>query len=118
MKRSDIGIIPDQVIDETILTLNLLFPDWDTDTIKFFKKKKNKHHHILIAEPAYYPAPIRLNEFSFWRDRLHELYVEFNSPPPAWKQLWKDRRNPLQWYTFWFAILTLGLVTILELLHL
>jgi hypothetical protein len=51
-----------------------------------------------------YPYNTHLSEFYFWRDRLARIHSEFQSPGPSWRHLWSDRRNPLQWYTFWFAV--------------
>ena len=39
-----------------------------------------------------------------------EVYEEvYKAPPVTWSQLWRDRRNPQLFYTFWiaFAILVL-----------
>ena len=45
---------------------------------------------------------------------------QFNSRqrPSRLTDLWRDRRNPLQWYTFWAVVLVGGLSNILALLQL
>jgi hypothetical protein len=48
----------------------------------------------------------RLENFVFWRDRLVILKQAFDeAQPKALSQWWYDRRNGVQWYTFWVAIL-------------
>jgi hypothetical protein len=66
----------------------------------------------LYGHPFEYPSHAHLNEFYHWRDRLIRIHQEFQSPGPGWRQLWSDRRNPLQWYTFWFAVAILILTVI------
>jgi len=59
------------------------------------------------------PATLNLMEFDHWRDRLLEVYdVVFQSPPVSWAQLWRDRRNPQQFWTFWIALIILALTLI------
>lgn len=97
---SKADIIPNDVIDETILSLRLLFPDWDPQTSKFL----NKINLPILVEEHQYPERLYLSDFYYWRDRLSELCFEYQSPPSSWREIWKDRRNRLQWYTFWLAV--------------
>jgi hypothetical protein len=56
---------------------------------------------------------LNMLEFDRWKDRLTELYEEvFQSPPVSWAQLWRDRRNPQQFWTFWIALLILALTIV------
>ena len=107
------AIIPETVLTETIQSLDLLFPHWDFRTNKLLKKHSQSFHQI-----GPFPSSRKLNlcEFEHWRDRLAELYEEvYCYPPASWAQLWADRRNPQQWYTFWIALLIL-LLTIMSTL--
>lgn len=56
--------------------------------------------------PRLGPRLIKLQQFSL-RQRPSKL-----------TDLWRDRRNPLQWYTFWAVILVRGLANILAALQL
>ncbi|KAG9232461.1 hypothetical protein BJ875DRAFT_380632 [Amylocarpus encephaloides] len=94
--------------------LNLLFPSRDTKTQKYLKKKG---YTFGMEGPVSYSAPLYLSDFHFWRDRLSNLYTEFCSPPPSMTQLFNDRRNVLQWYTFWFAVVILALTTIFGMIQ-
>ena len=58
------------------------------------------------------PKELHLMDFFYWRDRLAELHSESQSYPTNWRLMWRDRRNPLQWYTFWFAVAVLVLTVI------
>lgn len=89
--------------------MNFLFPCWDMKTQKYLKKKQQL---FRLEGPVDYPGPLYLSDFHFWRDRLSTLYSEFCSPPPSMTQLFNDRRNVLQWYTFWFAVLIVALTII------
>jgi hypothetical protein len=110
---SKVEIIPNEVIDEYLKTMNLLFPGRDIKTRKFLQRKRQM---FCLEGPVNYPGPLYLSDFHFWRDRLSTLYTEFCSPPPSMTQLFNDRRNVLQWYTFWFAVVILALTIIFGLI--
>jgi hypothetical protein len=102
--------LPRAVLHETILSLNLLFPHWDHASNEFLEAhKQNFHRH----EPYDGPKTLNLMEFDHWRDRLLELSdVVFTSPPASIRQLFMDRRNPQQFWTFWIAIIILFLTVV------
>ena len=95
---------------ETIHSLNLLFPHWDRQTNRLLAADDQHFHRIGPFEG---PRTLDLLEFEYWRDRLFELYEEvYRSPPVSWAQLWRDRRNPQQFWTFWIALIILALTMI------
>jgi hypothetical protein len=50
----------------------------------------------------------QIENFTFWHDRLVILKQVFDEARPSTlSQWWFDRRNGVQWYTFWVAILVL-----------
>lgn len=99
--------MPLKVLEETKLSLDLLFPFWDSRTAAFLAKEKQNFHEHGPFEVA---RNLTLLDFDHWRDRLLELHEEvFQSPPVTWAQLWRDRRNPQQFWTFWIAIMILAL---------
>ena len=113
-KHAQPAIIPESVLAETIQSLDLLFPHWDFRTNVLLKEHNQSFHQI-----GPFPSSRHLNlcEFEHWRDRLAELYEEvYCCPPVSWTQLWADRRNPQQWYTFWIALLILFLTIISTLM--
>jgi hypothetical protein len=104
------SIFPAGLLEETIRSINLLFPHWDPHTHNLLKKHGQTFQHLA---PFDGPRTLNLHEFEFWRYRLQELYEEIHcSPPVSWAQLWLDRRNPQQWYTFWIALVILAITLI------
>jgi hypothetical protein len=108
-KVSNRSILPKTLLKETLLSLNLLFPHWDTLTDSFMLQHDQTFH---LEGPFGDNRPSNLANFNHWRNRLLELHQIFHSPPVGWTQIWADRRNPLQWYTFWIAIVILVLTII------
>jgi hypothetical protein len=104
-------LIPFEVLNETKLSLDLLFPFWDSRTVTLLEKEKQTFHEYGPFEVT---KTLTLLDFDHWRDRLLELHEEiFQSPPVSWAQLWRDRRNPQQFWTFWVALMIL-LLTVLS----
>jgi hypothetical protein len=59
------------------------------------------------------------HEFSVFGSRLLELQkYNLRQRPSRARDLWRDRRNPLQWYTFWAVIWVGGITIILAVLQL
>jgi hypothetical protein len=52
----------------------------------------------------------QIDNFKYWHDRLVVLKQVFDEARPAdiW-QLWYDRRQTHQWYTFWVVVLIGGI---------
>lgn len=97
--------IPYKLLTETVASLDLLFPFWDDQTMRLLAKEKQDFH---VQGPFTSSRSLMLSDFDYWRDRLLELYEEvFQSPPVSWAQLWRDRRNPQQYWTFWVALMIL-----------
>jgi hypothetical protein len=52
----------------------------------------------------------QIDKFQFWRQRLTILKQAYDETEPnTISQWWYDRRRGPQWYTFWVAIIVLGL---------
>lgn len=116
-------MFPDGFIDETIRTLALLFPQSDLKTRKWFRKLSKISNLDCQAVKCDRLRAIdrHIDNFAFWRDRLVVLKQVFDEAEPSTlSQWWCDRRNEVQWYTFWIAILVLvftlvfGLVQCIE----
>jgi hypothetical protein len=104
-------LIPIEVLNEIKLSLDLLFPFWDNRTVAFLKKEQQTFQEYGPFEVT---KTLTLLDFDYCRDRLLELHEEiFQSPPVSWAQLWRDRRNPQQFWTFWVALMIL-LLTVLS----
>lgn len=99
------SLVPLKVLEESKLSLDLLFPFWDSRTIELLAKERQNFHEYGPFESI---GILTLLDFDHWRDRLLELHEEvFLAPPVSWAQLWRDRRNPQQFWTFWIALMIL-----------
>jgi len=60
----------------------------------------------------------QIENFAHWHDRLVVLKQVFNEARPSTlQQWWNDRRNGVQWYTFWVAVLVLLLAVFFGLVQ-
>ena len=112
LKHVEDQLFPAGLLKETLRTLALLFPPHHSDTMKFFRRLDA---NIGLDKQLTNCGQLRLNErqietYTFWHDRLVLLKQSFDQSRPATlSQWWHDRRNGVQWYTFWVAILVLFL---------
>jgi hypothetical protein len=101
-------------MEETIDTLALLFPTSNA-TEKWYRKVAKAEMHVVLDMEAIKRGQSRLEKrhikhFKFWHDRLVMLKQEFDRSRPATiSQFWIDRRNGVQWWTFWVAVLVIFL---------
>lgn len=102
-------LIPKEVLEETLWTLDILFPYGDAKTYAFLMEKKQPLHKIHHSNNS---TPSQLQSFKIWRRRLEELTDAFNAPPVGYRQLRYSRNNPMQWWTFWLAALIAVLTTV------
>ncbi|KAK6507657.1 hypothetical protein TWF481_006082 [Arthrobotrys musiformis] len=59
------------------------------------------------------------DDFPVFGQRLLKLQqYNMGQQPSRWKDLWRDRRNPLQWYTFWAVVIVGGASIVLSILQL
>jgi hypothetical protein len=60
----------------------------------------------------------RFENFSYWHDRLVTLKQVFDeSSPRTISNWWYDRRDGVQWYTYWAAIFFFVVSTVLSVLQ-
>jgi len=109
-------LFPDGLIEETLDTLALLFPTSDKKIETWYQKmSKSVPAPQVLDKKATKCGQLRLEKrqiehFKFWHDRLVILKQEFDQSCPATlSQWWVDRRNGVQWYTFWVAVLVIFL---------
>jgi hypothetical protein len=65
----------------------------------------SKHPPTHIVDKDAY---LLVSSFQFLRTRLGRLkdYLD-NMKPKTWREMWRDRRNSPEWWTFW-TVLTVG----------
>jgi hypothetical protein len=103
-------MFPPGFIDETLRTIALLIPRYDKRSRKWYQSHITKHGvDETVLDCMHIDADGRqIENFRFWRDQLVVLkHVYDESRPGTLSQWWHDRRNGVQWYTFWVAILVL-----------
>jgi hypothetical protein len=97
-------VYPKELMNETLKTLDLLFPFGNADSRAFLQARNQPFFATHLSSM---PRTFDLGDFDYWRARLVDLYDAFNAPPFGFYQMWHDRRNPMQWWTFWLATLIL-----------
>jgi hypothetical protein len=113
-------ILPDGLADETLRTLALLFPQSDPYTRKWLYQL---HPPFLLDLQLIRCGHLKtddrqIEQFTFWHDRIVTLKQVFDEATPRTiSQWWHDRRNGVQWYTFWVAILVLSLTLLFGLIQ-
>ncbi|KAF1963722.1 hypothetical protein CC80DRAFT_487052 [Byssothecium circinans] len=113
-------ILPAGLLDETLRTLALLFPQSDPLTRKWFRQLPPP----FLLDPQLIQCghlktdDRQIERFTFWHDRIVTLKQIFDEATPRTiSQWWYDRRNGVQWYTFWVAILVLSLTLLFGLIQ-
>lgn len=99
-------LIPVNIIDEAIATLDYLFPQ-DNATKKFLQAEEERYGiaiNVLSIDPPTHLTTIRLKDFNYYHDRMLDVAYEYTNPPTSWRLVWKDRRNPVQFWTFWLGL--------------
>jgi len=110
MKGPKPHIIPMEVLDEAIRTLDLLFPFGDPKTEAFLDEETIRFWMIAPLES---PRSAKLDEFKYWRSNLVQLLKLYNGPPEPAIQTLLDTRNISQFATLWVAILGVFFLTIM-----
>ncbi|KAF4628029.1 hypothetical protein G7Y89_g10121 [Cudoniella acicularis] len=119
--KKDGLLFPKGFVEETRHTLALLLPS-GPETRKWFRKQQASQNYKLdpkVIECGRLTADERqIENFMFWRDRLVILKQAFDEATPGnVSQWWWDRRNWVQWYTFWVAAIVLFLTIFFGLLQ-
>lgn len=107
MTNSPSSLLPQGLVEETLRTLALLFPGNELPLRTWYRN--------FVVPLALDPESVscgylktddrQIEKFTFWHDRLVVLKQVFDeATPKTFAQWWYDRRNGVQWYTFWVAI--------------
>lgn len=106
-------LFPAGLIEETLKTLALLFPQNGRETQSWFEKIQSRPQTPTLDPKVARCGRLKsddrhLEHFTFWRDRLVILKQVFDEAEPnTIPRLWYDRRKGVQWYTFWVAVFVL-----------
>jgi hypothetical protein len=123
-------MFPDDLVDETIRTLALLFPQAEFSPTqrlasrrKWFQGLRQKHKGLVIDPRLVLCGNLnaenrQIVRFNFWRDRLVILKQAYDEArPQTISQWWHDGRDGERWSTFWVAILVLIITTFLGIIQ-
>ncbi|WQF85471.1 hypothetical protein CDEST_10485 [Colletotrichum destructivum] len=112
------SLLPRHLIEETLQTLSLLFPQAAFASTRRNRRSERKwfkklcQQHILRSGCQVDQRVVRcgtlqaegrqIENFTVWRDRLIVLKQAYDETTPSTlSQWWYDRRNGPQWFTFW-----------------
>ncbi|KAK0611959.1 hypothetical protein B0T14DRAFT_531324 [Immersiella caudata] len=109
-RKSATSLLPKPFIEETLCTLELLFPRKSVKTANWLAKKVQTMPCGLDKElqgrGCAGRRSHRIEHFQYWGDRLVVLCEACEeSRPRTIKQWWYDRRDSAQWFTLWAVIL-------------
>ncbi|KAK8044407.1 hypothetical protein PG993_004431 [Apiospora rasikravindrae] len=105
------SLFPSGFLEETLRTFSLLFPQNDSASQKWLSSQIKGRDHISLDPALLHCGSLWIHErryenFKYWNNRLVILKQALDDArPQTMMQWWHDRRNGVQWYTFWVAIL-------------
>lgn len=77
-----------------------------------------KHFEVDLELAMAKNTVFQLNQYPFWHERLQQIQDLYDKKTPSGlAQWWFDRRNRVQWATFWVAFLVLLLTIIFGLIQ-
>ncbi|KAK0641447.1 hypothetical protein B0T16DRAFT_461510 [Cercophora newfieldiana] len=115
LRHPEHAVIPADVLNELMCTLNLLFPLYDAPTRSLLEK------HDMIG--SFYglgycgkDRSFEWNTYRYWRKEIQGLNELLSEPPRGMSQFWKpdrDRRNLLSLALFWLSGVMVLVLTII-----
>jgi hypothetical protein len=121
-------IFPDELLDETRRTLDVLLPRFNPISTNWFRRQAGTKELLSRPKaPRIDPAVAKSNSltvaerntgsFDFFRDRMVILKEEYDAHEPRnLTQYWHDYRKPAQWWALWVAVVVFifGLSQVIE----
>ncbi|KAL1603513.1 hypothetical protein SLS60_005100 [Paraconiothyrium brasiliense] len=110
--KGDDSPFPLGFLQETIDTLNLLFPFGHGPTRELLRRENKLALYGLGT--CNRDRRLSFGDYRVWRVQMASIVDVFNEPPRNWWQLLSDRRNLREWATFWLGpmVLILTIVSI------
>lgn len=106
------SLIPHEIVEETLHTLALLFPQSNHGLRRWCRRLPQFHSMDpeVLSCGHLKTEDRQIESFVHWHDRLVVLKQVYDEATPrTLSQWWYDRRNGVQWWTFWIAILVFAL---------
>ena len=102
------------MLQETIWSLNLLFPPNEKETDKFLQRLDHDFHdHPPFTRSA---DVVDLTKYTYWHERLSRLRHIFATKPRNFRKALVDDRDTLQLYTLWTAVIIFLLTIVFGLI--
>lgn len=113
---------PDGFLEEVCRTIHLLFPIKDPKSIR--RTKRLAKRYIVDVETDHEAhlgldrlAQLDLASYSYFADRLKKLQDRYDKATPGTlRQLWYDRRRPVEWAILWVALVVFFLTLVFGLI--
>jgi hypothetical protein len=102
--------IPQDVMEEVLDTMDLLFPPWDADTKRLLLKERQQSLFTLGCRKS--GRTFDVAHYRYFGEALENLIDSFDKTPRTWRQLALDRRNKLEWSAFWVTIMVAVLTVV------
>jgi len=101
-------IYPDGLLEETLRSLNLLFPIDNNQTYKRVRKMSRKGavdiEALDLENAMKRHEKYQLSSYPIYGNRLAEIQARYDmSKPRRLKQWWFDRRQRREWAALWIA---------------
>jgi hypothetical protein len=90
--------IPADVLEDTLLSLDILFPVYDLKTSEFLKQAG----YASLSEGTYPGDTKHVKDFKVWRRRIFDLHTEYFTTPSV--RPFFDRRNRSDFWNLRFAL--------------
>ncbi len=109
---AQVPVFPKDLLEETIDTLNLLFPFEDGSTKGFLRKRGKTFYGLGRCGRE---RVLELDKYVYWKARIEDLMDILKGQPQGLQQLRLDKRrqNLMQIFTFWVAA-TVALLTVMS----
>lgn len=114
-KSKHSSLFPDGFLSETHRTMSLLLPKSEMTVRRWIQAEKSQLglDSAILACPYLRASERNIRRFEYYRDRLIILKEVFEEHEPRGiLQFWRDDRKPVQWWTFWIAIIVFVLTVI------
>ena len=103
---------PPELIEETLRTLELLFPFGNKKAKKMLKEEKMMSLYTA-EEDIPEPRKDGIASYTYWRNRLLTLQDLLDRPPETVYQTIRDRRNLSSWTALWGGVVFIFILTLL-----
>ncbi|KAI0977257.1 hypothetical protein F4678DRAFT_412317 [Xylaria arbuscula] len=104
-------IIPRAMLEEVIDTLNLLFPSESKETQDYLRKHGRTFWKLGYCKGK---RALEISRYVYWQDSVQQLMDIVEEPPTGFQQfrLDRERKNMLEFATFWTAAVVALLTTL------